>query len=149
MTGVPSVRAAMDKAAHPAILMVDAISSLGCADYRHDEWKVDVTIAGSQKGLMTPPGLSFVAISDKALARAAAGSNRSYWDWAPLVTSNKTGFFPYTPSVNLLYGLNAALDMLLEEGLANVFARHERYAEATRRTVRAWGLELQCRSLGL
>jgi alanine-glyoxylate transaminase/serine-glyoxylate transaminase/serine-pyruvate transaminase len=144
MTSVPAVRAAMDKVGHPALLMVDAISSLACADYRHDEWKVDVTIAGSQKGLMVPPGLSFVAISDKALARAAAGSNRSYWDWAPLVTSNKTGFFPYTPSVNLLYGLNAALDMLLEEGLANVYARHERYAEATRRTARAWGLDLQC-----
>ena len=144
MTSVPAVRAAMDKAAHPAMLMVDAISSLACADYRHDEWKVDVTIAGSQKGLMVPPGLSFVAISEKALARAAAGSARSYWDWAPLVTSNKTGFFPYTPSINLLYGLDAALDMLLEEGLANVYARHERYAEATRRTVRAWGLELQC-----
>ena len=144
MTSVPAVRAVMDKTGHPAMLMVDAISSLACADYRHDEWKVDVTIAGSQKGLMTPPGLSFVAISDKALARAAAGSARSYWDWAPLVASNKTGFFPYTPSVNLLYGLNAALDMLLEEGLTNVYARHERYAEATRRTARAWGLDLQC-----
>ena len=144
MTSVPAVRAAMDRAGHPALLLVDAISSLASADYRHDAWKVDVTIAGSQKGLMVPPGLSFVAISDKALARAAAGSNRSYWDWAPLVTSNKTGFFPYTPSINLMYALDAALDMLLEEGLANVYARHERYAEATRRTVRAWGLELQC-----
>ena len=144
MTSVPAVRAAMDKAGHPAMLMVDAISSLACADYRHDEWKVDVTIAGSQKGLMVPPGLSFVAISEKALARAAAGSNRSYWDWAPLVASNKTGFFPYTPAVNLLFALREALNMLLEEGLSNVYARHERYAEATRRTVRAWGLELQC-----
>ena len=145
MTDVAAVRAVMNKAAHPALLMVDAISSLACADYRHDEWGVDVTIAGSQKGLMVPPGLSFCAISEKALAAAQASkSPRSYWDWAPLVASNKTGFFPYTPAINLLYALNAALDMLLEETLPNVFARHERYAEATRRAVRAWGLELQC-----
>ena len=144
MTNVSAVRAAMDKAGHPALLMVDAISSLACADYRHDAWGVDVTIAGSQKGLMVPPGLSFTAISAKALAAASAGSARSYWDWAPLVVSNKTGFFPYTPAINLLFALNEALTMLLEEGLPNVFARHERYAEATRRTVRAWGLELHC-----
>jgi len=144
MTDIGAVRAAIDAAGHPAMLMVDAISSLACADYRHDEWKVDVTIAGSQKGLMVPPGLSFAAISAKALERATQGTRRSYWDWAPLVTANKTGFFPYTPAINLLFSLDAALDMLLEEGLANVFARHDRYAEATRRTVRHWGLELQC-----
>ena len=145
MTDVAAVRAVMNKAGHSALLMVDAISSLACADYRHDAWGVDVTIAGSQKGLMVPPGLSFCAISEKALAAAKTStSQRSYWDWAPLVTSNKTGFFPYTPAINLLYALDAALDMLLEETLPNVFARHERYAEATRRAVRAWGLELQC-----
>ena len=145
MTDIPAVRAAMDRAKHPALLMVDAISSLACADYRHDAWNVDVTIAGSQKGLMVPPGLSFTAISPKAQTAAERNKTpRSYWDWAPLVTSNKTGFFPYTPAMNLFYALNAALDMLLEEGLANVFARHDRYAEATRRAVRVWGLELQC-----
>jgi alanine-glyoxylate transaminase / serine-glyoxylate transaminase / serine-pyruvate transaminase len=148
MTDVESVRAAIDRARHPALLMVDAISSLACADYRHDQWRVDVTIAGSQKGLMAPPGLAFTAMSEKALAVAARNQTaRGYWDWAPLVTSNKTGFFPYTPAVNLLFALNAALDMLLEEGLPNVFARHDRYAEATRRAARAWGLELQCADL--
>jgi alanine-glyoxylate transaminase / serine-glyoxylate transaminase / serine-pyruvate transaminase len=145
LTDIAAVRAAIDQAQHSALLMVDAISSLGCTDYRHDEWRVDVTIAGSQKGLMVPPGLSFTAISDKALAAARhGGSQRSYWDWEPLVTANTTGFFPYTPAVSLFYALNEALDMLLEEGLPTVFARHERYAEATRRAVRAWGLELQC-----
>ncbi len=145
MTDIPAVRAAMDRASHPALLMVDSISSLGCADYRHDEWGVDVTIAGSQKGLMVPPGLSFTAISDKALSAArAGGAHRSYWDWEPLVTSNKTGFFPYTPAMNLLFALNEALDMLAGEGLANVFARHARYAQATRLAAAAWGLELQC-----
>jgi alanine-glyoxylate transaminase/serine-glyoxylate transaminase/serine-pyruvate transaminase len=145
MTDIESVRAAIDRARHPALLMVDAISSLACADYRHDQWRVDVTIAGSQKGLMVPPGLAFTAISEKAFAAAARNKTpRSYWDWAPLVTANKTGFFPYTPAVNLFFALNAALDMLLEEGLENVYARHDRYAEATRRAVRAWGLDLQC-----
>jgi alanine-glyoxylate transaminase / serine-glyoxylate transaminase / serine-pyruvate transaminase len=145
MTDIGAVRDAMNRAGHPALLMVDAISSLGCADYRHDAWGVDVTIAGSQKGLMVPPGLSFTAISNKALAIAnAGGSRRSYWDWQPLVTSNKTGFFPYTPAINLLYALNEALEMLTEEGLPNVFARHERYANATRLAVAKWGLELQC-----
>jgi alanine-glyoxylate transaminase / serine-glyoxylate transaminase / serine-pyruvate transaminase len=145
MTDIPLVRGVMDKARHPALLMVDAVSSLACADYRHDEWGVDVTIAGSQKGLMVPPGLAFTAISDKALAAArSGGAQRSYWDWEALVASNKTGFFPYTPAINLLFALNEALAMLLEEGLPNVFARHDRYAEATRRAVRAWGLELQC-----
>ena len=145
MTDVESVRAIMNAAGHPALLMVDAISSLACADYCHDAWGVDVTIAGSQKGLMVPPGLSFTAISDKALAVAKANTTpRSYWDWAPLVTANKTGFFPYTPAINLLFALNEALAILLEEGLPNVFARHDRYAEATRRAARTWGLDLQC-----
>ncbi len=145
MTDIAAVRRAMNRASHPALLMVDAISSLGCADYRHDEWEVDVTIAGSQKGLMVPPGLAFTAISAKALAASrAGGSRRSYWDWAPLVLSNKTGFFPYTPAVNLLFALTEALDLLAEEGLPAVFARHSRYAEATRLAVAAWGLELQC-----
>ena len=145
MTDIAAVRQAINRASHPALLMVDAISSLGCADYRHDEWEVDVTIAGSQKGLMVPPGLAFTAISAKALAASrASGSRRSYWDWAPLVVSNKTGFFPYTPAINLLFALNEALDMLAEEGLPAVFARHSRYAEATRLAVAAWGLELQC-----
>jgi alanine-glyoxylate transaminase/serine-glyoxylate transaminase/serine-pyruvate transaminase len=145
MTDIPAVRAAMDRAGHPALLMVDAISSLACADLRHDEWGIDVTIAGSQKGLMVPPGLGFNAISDKALAAMKSATlARGYWDWAPLVTANRTGFFPYTPAVNLLFGLNEALAMLLEEGLPNVFARHNVYAEATRRAVRNWGLELQC-----
>jgi alanine-glyoxylate transaminase/serine-glyoxylate transaminase/serine-pyruvate transaminase len=145
MTDIGAVRAAMDEAAHPALLMVDAISSLACTAYRHDAWGVDVTIAGSQKGLMVPPGLSFTAISDKALAAArAGGSRRSYWDWEPLVASNKTGLFPYTPAINLLFALNEALDMLAEEGLPAVFARHDRYARATRLAVAAWGLELQC-----
>ena len=145
MTDVESVRATMNATGHPALLMVDAISSLACADYCHDAWGVDVTIAGSQKGLMVPPGLSFTAISDKALAVAKANTTpRSYWDWAPLVTANKTGFFPYTPAINLLFALNEALALLLEEGLPNVFARHDRYAEATRRAARTWGLDLQC-----
>ncbi|HEY4044477.1 MAG TPA: aminotransferase class V-fold PLP-dependent enzyme [Rhodopila sp.] len=145
MTDIAVVRHAMDRAAHPALLMVDAISSLACADYRHDAWQIDVTIAGSQKGLMVPPGLAFTAISDKAMAAArASGSRRSYWDWEPLVTSNKTGFFPYTPAVNLLFALNEALDMLAEEGLGAVFARHQRYAHATRLAAAAWDLELQC-----
>jgi alanine-glyoxylate transaminase/serine-glyoxylate transaminase/serine-pyruvate transaminase len=145
MTDIAAVRQEMNRAAHPALLMADAISSLACAEYRHDAWEVDVTIAGSQKGLMVPPGLSFTAISEKALAAArAGGSRRSYWDWEPLVTSNKTGFFPYTPAMHLLFGLNEAMDMLAEEGHANVFARHDRYARATRLAVAAWGLELQC-----
>ncbi|MFL5252730.1 MAG: pyridoxal-phosphate-dependent aminotransferase family protein [Rhodopila sp.] len=143
MSDVAAVREAMK--GHPALLMVDAISSLACCEYRHDDWGVDVTIAGSQKGLMVPPGLSFTAISEKALAAArAGGSPRSYWDWAPLVTANKTGFFPYTPPMHLLFGLREAIAMMKEEGFANVFARHARYAEATRRAAVAWGLELQC-----
>ena len=143
MSDIAAVRQAMK--GHPALLMVDAISSLACADYRHDDWGVDVTIAGSQKGLMVPPGLSFTAISEKALAASrAGGSPRSYWDWEPLVTANKTGFFPYTPAMHLLFALQEAITMMQEEGFANVFARHARYAEATRRAAVAWGLELQC-----
>jgi alanine-glyoxylate transaminase / serine-glyoxylate transaminase / serine-pyruvate transaminase len=142
---VDEVRTALDTARHPALLLVDTISSLASIDYRHDAWGVDVTVAGSQKGLMLPPGLSFNAISDKALKAAeTAKLPRSYWDWRPMLEANKTGYFPYTPGTNLLYGLNEAVKMLLEEGLENVFARHDRHAEAARRAVRAWGLEVQC-----
>jgi len=142
---IDEVRQAMDAAHHPALLLVDTISSLASIDYRHDEWGVDVTVAGSQKGLMLPPGLSFNAISEKALrASETARLPRSYWDWRAMLASNAGGYFPYTPGTNLLYGLNEAIKMLLEEGLANVFARHDRHAEATRRAVRAWGLEIQC-----
>ncbi|HVY15735.1 MAG TPA: aminotransferase class V-fold PLP-dependent enzyme [Rhodopila sp.] len=142
---IDEVRAAIDKAKHPALLMVDTISSLASIDYKHDAWGVDVTVAGSQKGLMLPPGLSFNAISPKALkATETAKLPRSYWDWRPMLAANETGYFPFTPATNLLYGLNAAVGMLLEEGLDNVFARHDRHAEATRRAVRVWGLEIQC-----
>jgi alanine-glyoxylate transaminase/serine-glyoxylate transaminase/serine-pyruvate transaminase len=139
------VRKAIDAARHPALLLVDTISSLGSIDYRHDEWGVDVTVAGSQKGLMLPPGLSFNAVSEKALAASKESRlPKSFWAWDEMLASNKTGYFPYTPSTNLLYGLREALRMLQEEGLANVFARHDRHAEATRRAVRAWGLEVLC-----
>jgi len=147
-TGVVSriaeVRRAIDAARHPALFLVDTISSLASIDYRHDEWGVDVTVGGSQKGLMLPPGLSFNALSAKALAASkAAKLPRSFWDWSDMLASNKDGYFPYTPATNLLYGLREALKMLLEEeGLENVFARHQRHAEATRRAVRAWGLEV-------
>ena len=147
-TGVTSriaeVRAAIDRARHPALFLVDTISSLASIDYRHDEWKVDVTVGGSQKGLMLPPGLSFNALSPKALAAARTSrSRRSYWDWEPMLQANESGFFPYTPATNLLYGLRESLKMLLdEEGLDNVFRRHHRHGEATRRAVRAWGLTL-------
>ena len=146
-TGVTSrvaeARAAIDRAKHPALLLVDTISSLASIDYRHDEWGVDVTVAGSQKGLMLPPGLSFNAISKKAVeAHKAARLPRSYWDWDPLIEAGRTGFFPYTPATNLLYGLREAIEMLEDEGLENVFARHDRHAEATRRAVNAWGLEV-------
>ncbi|PYT22323.1 MAG: serine--glyoxylate aminotransferase [Acidobacteria bacterium] len=144
-SSVDSVRQAMDRAQHPALLLVDTISSLASIDYRHDEWGVDVTIAGSQKGLMLPPGLSFNAISEKALALSkSARLPKSYWDWQPMLAANATGFFPSTPATNLLYGVREALQILKEEGLDNVFARHDRHAEATRRAVRAWGLELLC-----
>jgi alanine-glyoxylate transaminase / serine-glyoxylate transaminase / serine-pyruvate transaminase len=142
---IPLVRKALDAAGHPALLLVDTISSLGSIDYRHDEWGVDVTVAGSQKGLMLPPGLSFNAPSEKARAAAKqAKLARSYWSWDEMLAANKSGYFPYTPATNLLYGLREALRMLQEEGLANVFARHDRHAEATRRAVRAWGLEVLC-----
>jgi alanine-glyoxylate transaminase / serine-glyoxylate transaminase / serine-pyruvate transaminase len=142
---IAAVRAAMDAVSHPALLMVDTISSLASIDYRHDEWGVDVTVAGSQKGLMLPPGLSFNAISARAReAGKSARLPRSYWDWRAMIAANATGYFPFTPSTNLLYGLDAALAMLLDEGLENVFARHDRHAEATRRAVSAWGLETQC-----
>ena len=141
---VPEVRKAIDAAKHPALFMVDTISSLASIDYRHDEWGVDVTVAGSQKGLMLPPGLSFNCISSKAMAASkAARLPRSYWAWDEMIANGKTGYFPYTPATNLLYGLREALKMLLdEEGLDAVFARHQRHAEATRRAVRAWGLEV-------
>lgn len=143
VTQVPAVRAAMDHAKHPALLMVDTISSLASVEYRHDAWGVDVTVAGSQKGLMLPPGLSFNAISKKALAAAErSGMRRSYWDWRAMLASNETFFFPYTPATNLLYGLREAIAMLHEEGLDNVFARHARHGAATRAAVRAWGLEV-------
>jgi alanine-glyoxylate transaminase / serine-glyoxylate transaminase / serine-pyruvate transaminase len=142
---VPEIRAAMNRAGHPALLLVDTISSLASMDYRHDEWGVDVTVAGSQKGLMLPPGLSFNALSEKALAASrTAGLKRSYWDWTAMLRANETGFFPYTPATNLLYGLRESLAMLEEEGLEDVFRRHARHAEATRRAVRAWGLDVNC-----
>jgi alanine-glyoxylate transaminase/serine-glyoxylate transaminase/serine-pyruvate transaminase len=149
-TGVTSrideVRRAIDRARHGALLMVDTISSLASIDYRHDEWGVDVTVGGSQKGLMLPPGLGFNAVSRKGLAAArASGQPKSYFAWEEMLTSNREGFFPYTPATNLIYGLAEAIDMLHEEGLERVFARHERHAEATRRAARAWGLEIVCR----
>jgi alanine-glyoxylate transaminase / serine-glyoxylate transaminase / serine-pyruvate transaminase len=148
-TGVTSrvaeVRQAMNRARHPALLLVDTISSLGSIDYRHDEWEVDVTVAGSQKGLMLPPGLSFNAVSPKALsANSRARLPRSYWDWKEMMAPNRAGFFPFTPATNLLFGLREALSMLLEEGLTNVFRRHDRHAAATRAAVRAWGLTIVC-----
>ncbi|MGB7540751.1 MAG: aminotransferase class V-fold PLP-dependent enzyme [Burkholderiales bacterium] len=148
-TGVASrigaIRRAIDAARHPALYLVDTISSLASIDYRHDEWGVDVTVAGSQKGLMLPPGLSFNALSEKARkASQSAKLPRSYWSWEEILAANKTGYFPYTPATNLLYGLREALKMLMEEGLPNVFARHARHAEATRRAVRAWDLEILC-----
>jgi alanine-glyoxylate transaminase/serine-glyoxylate transaminase/serine-pyruvate transaminase len=148
-TGVTSriseIRSAMDRARHPALLIVDAISSLGSIDFRQDEWGVDVTVAGSQKGLMLPPGLSFNAISEKALAaNKTAKLPRSYWDWQQMLAPNRDGFFPFTPATNLLFGLREALHMIEEEGLPNVFRRHQRHGEATRAAVRAWGLEILC-----
>ncbi|MEQ1909659.1 MAG: aminotransferase class V-fold PLP-dependent enzyme [Vicinamibacterales bacterium] len=146
-TGVVSqiaeIRHQMDAAHHPALLLVDTISSLGSLDYRHDDWGVDVTIACSQKGLMLPPGISFNAVSDKALAASKnARMARAYWDWAPMLRDNASGFFPYTPSTNLLYGLREAIAMLMDEGMQNVFARHERFGRATRAAVNAWGLDI-------
>ena len=149
-TGVTSriaeIRAAIDRTRHPALFMVDTISSLASIDYRHDTWKVDVTVGGSQKGLMLPPGLGFNAVSKKAMAaNETARLPRSYWDWRAMLETGRTGFFPYTPATNLLYGLRESLKMLLEEdGLAAVFHRHTRHAEATRRAVAAWGLDVVC-----
>jgi alanine-glyoxylate transaminase/serine-glyoxylate transaminase/serine-pyruvate transaminase len=142
---IPEVRRAIDRANHPALLMVDTISSLASIDYRQDEWGVDVTVGGSQKGLMLPPGLAFNGLGAKALAAAqSARLPRSYWDWEPMLGNNAKGVFPYTPATNLLFGLREALDMLHEQGLEQVFARHDRHAEATRLAVRVWGLELLC-----
>ncbi len=142
---IPLVRHAIDHARHPALFMVDTISSLGSIDYRHDEWGVDVTVGASQKGLMLPPGLSFNVVGEKALAaHGRATLPRAYWDWNAVLAANEKGFFPYTPATNLLYGLKEALAMLREEGLPQVFARHARHGEATRRAVRAWGLEILC-----
>ena len=148
-TGVTSriadIRLAIDRAAHPALFLVDTISSLASIDYRHDEWGVDVTVAGSQKGLMLPPGLSFNAVSEKARAASRdAKLPRAYWAWDEIIEANTKGYWPSTPATNLLYGLQAALDQLLAEGLPNVFARHDRHAESTRRAVRGWGLEILC-----
>jgi alanine-glyoxylate transaminase/serine-glyoxylate transaminase/serine-pyruvate transaminase len=144
-SNIAAVRAALDRAGHPALLLVDTISSLASVDYRHDEWGVDVTVAGSQKGLMLPPGLSFNAISTKALAAAKnARLPKAYWGWSEILAANENGFWPYTPATSLLYGLAEACDMLLGEGLPNVFARHLRLAEATRRAVAGWGLEILC-----
>jgi alanine-glyoxylate transaminase / serine-glyoxylate transaminase / serine-pyruvate transaminase len=146
-SNIPAVRRALDAARHPALLLVDTISSLASIDYRHDEWGVDVTVAGSQKGLMLPPGLGFNALSEKAVAAAAHSKfPRSYWRWDEIIEANKGGYWHYTPSTNLLYGLSAALDQLLAEGLPNVFARHRRHGDATRAAVRAWGLEILCRN---
>ena len=146
LSPIGEIRKAINAAGHPALLMVDTISSLASTDYRHDEWGVDVTVGGAQKGLMLPPGMSFNAISDKALAAAKTSKlTKSFWAWDEMLTMNKVGFFPYTPATQMLYGLDTAIQMLHEEGLDNVFARHDRLAEATRRAVRAWGLEILCR----
>jgi len=145
VSDIAGIRRTIDKARHPALFYVDTVSSLASLDYRHDEWGVDVSISGSQKGLMLPPGLGFNAISDKALAASkTAKLPRAYWDWAPMLKLNESGYFPFTPATNLLYGLREALIMLREEGLENVYARHHRHGEATRAAARAWGLEILC-----
>jgi alanine-glyoxylate transaminase/serine-glyoxylate transaminase/serine-pyruvate transaminase len=148
-TGVTSrlgdLRRAMNEVGHPALLIVDAVSSLASMDYRHDEWQVDVTVSGSQKGLMLPPGLGFNAVSEKALAAGRSATlPKSYWDWQDMLTQNRAGCFPYTPATNLLFALREALLMIQEEGLSNVFRRHHRHGEATRAAVRAWGLDIVC-----
>jgi alanine-glyoxylate transaminase/serine-glyoxylate transaminase/serine-pyruvate transaminase len=148
-TGVTSrigdLRKAMNSARHPALLIVDTVSSLGSIDFRHDEWEVDVTVTGSQKGLMLPPGLGFNAVSDKALAAGKKATlPKAYWDWEPILKHNASGFFPYTPATNLLYAMREALTMMQEEGLQNIFSRHQRHGDATRAAVRAWGLEMVC-----
>ena len=144
---LPDLRAVMNRLRHPALLIVDTVSSLASIDYRHDEWEVDVAVSGSQKGLMVPPGLSFNAVSDKALKASLAknpGATSTYWDWHEMIRANSSGYFPSTPATNLLYALREALTMLHEEGLSNVFSRHARHGEATRAAVRAWGLEILC-----
>jgi alanine-glyoxylate transaminase/serine-glyoxylate transaminase/serine-pyruvate transaminase len=146
LSPIEAIRKAINAAGHPALLMVDTISSLASADYRHDEWGVDVTVGGAQKGLMLPPGMSFNAISDKALDAAKTSKlTKSFWAWDDMLTMNKIGFFPYTPATQMLQGLAVSIDMLHEEGLDNVFTRHARFGEATRRAIRAWGLEILCR----
>ncbi len=146
LSPIELIRKAIDAAGHPALLIVDTISSLASTDYRHDEWGVDVTVGGAQKGLMLPPGMSFNAVSDKALHAAKSSKlTKSFWSWDDMLTMNKVGFFPYTPATQMLQGLAVSIDMLHEEGLDNVFARHARLGEATRRAARAWGLEILCR----
>ena len=146
LSPIQDIRKAIDAAGHPALLLVDTISSLASTDYRHDEWGVDVTVGGAQKGLMLPPGMSFNAVSDKALAASKNSKlTKSFWAWDEMITMNKIGFFPYTPATQMLHGLAASIDMLHEEGLDNVFARHDKMAEATRRAVRGWGLEIMCK----
>ncbi len=146
LSPIAEIRKAIDAAGHPALFLVDTISSLASTDYRHDEWGVDVTVGGAQKGLMLPPGMSFNAVSDKAIA-ASKNSRlpKSFWSWEDMLNMNKVGFFPYTPATQMLHGLAEGIDMLHEEGLDNVFARHDRFAEATRRAVKAWGLEIMCK----
>src|SRR5271154_2426761 len=146
LSPISEIRQAIDRAGHPALFLVDTISSLASTDYRHDEWGVDVTVGGAQKGLMLPPGMSFNALSDKAIAASKSSTlPKSFWAWDDMLTMNKIGFFPYTPATQMLHGLTVAIDMLHEEGLDNVFTRHARFAEATRRAVRTWGLEILCR----
>jgi alanine-glyoxylate transaminase / serine-glyoxylate transaminase / serine-pyruvate transaminase len=146
LSPIAEIRQAINRAGHPALFLVDTISSLASADYRHDEWGVDVTVGGAQKGLMLPPGMSFNAVSNKALAAAKASTlPKSFWSWDDMLNMNKIGFFPYTPATQMLHGLATSIEMLHEEGLDNVFARHDRLAEATRRAVRGWGLEIMCR----
>ena len=146
---IAAIRRAIDAAKHPALLMVDAVSSLAAMDYRHDEWGVDVTVSGSQKGMMLPPGLAFTAVSQRALAAGETATlPRYYWSWAKMLAQNNEGYFPFTPATSLLYGLAESIAMLNEEGFDNVFARHERLAEAVRRAVRAWGLEIWCTEQG-
>src|SRR5215470_7146100 len=146
LSPIADIRKAIDAAGHPALFFVDTISSLASTDYRHDEWRVDVTVGGAQKGLMLPPGMSFNAVSNKALAAAKTSTlPKSFWAWDDMLAMNKIGFFPYTPATQMLHGLAESIAMLHEEGLDNVFARHHRLAEATRRAVRAWGLEIMCR----
>src|SRR5499426_464642 len=146
LSPIAEIRKAIDAAGHPALFFVDTISSLASTDYRHDEWGVDVTVGGAQKGLMLPPGMSFNAVSDKAFAAAKSSQlTKSFWAWDDMLAMNKIGFFPYTPATQMLHGLATSIEMLHEEGLDNVFARHDRLAEATRRAVRGWGLEIMCR----